>query len=136
VLDVFDNGERIARVAADLFRGDLEESGIGDGRHGFVLDAALPPLTHHAIEVRFADGGAALDNAPLLLVPAPRFDEALAHALAAAVDETEQPGRVQNFLAAQMERLRERRRRVADAVPAADAAPRDGGRINTNGRPT
>jgi autotransporter passenger strand-loop-strand repeat protein len=108
VLEVFDNGARIARVAADLFRGDLADAGVGDGRHGFVLDAALSPLTHHLIEVRFADG-AALENAPLLLAPAEIFDDRLTHALAAAVETTEEPGRVLDFLAAQMERLRQRR---------------------------
>jgi len=109
VLEVFDKGERIARVSADLFRGDLEEAGIGDGRHGFVLEAALSPLTHHAIEVRFADGGAALENGPLLLAPPQPFDDGLAQALAAAVEGAEEPGRVLDFLAVQMERVRQRR---------------------------
>jgi hypothetical protein len=118
VLEVFDNGERIARVMADLFRGDLEDAGIGDGRHGFVLDAALSPVTYHTIEVRFADGGTALDNGSLLLVPAQPFDDALAHAVAAAVEAAEEPGQVLDFLAAQMERLRQHR---ADAAGQRDA---------------
>jgi hypothetical protein len=118
VLEVFDNGVCIARVAADLFRGDLEDAGIGDGRHGFALDAALSPQTYHVIEVRFADGGAALENAPLLLAPPQPFDDGLAQALAAAVDGADAPGQVLDFLAAQMERLRRRR---ADAAAQRDA---------------
>jgi autotransporter-associated beta strand protein len=117
-LEVFDSGVRIARVAADQFRGDLEDAGIGDGRHGFLLDAALSPLTHHLIEVRFADGGAALENGSVLLAPAQPFDDALAHAVAAAVDAAEEPGQVLDFLAAQVERVRQRR---ADAEAQRDA---------------
>jgi hypothetical protein len=117
MLDVFDNGVRIGRVAADRFRGDLEDAGIDDGRHSFGLDVALSPLTHHAIVVRFVGGGEALDNAPLLVVPTQPFDDGLAHALAAALDGTDEPGQALDFLGAQMERLLQRR---ADAESQRD----------------
>jgi hypothetical protein len=120
-------GGSAGRGAAGGYWGIGAGGGIGGGSGGFgggggaayfVLDAGLSPLTHHAIEVRFADGGAALDNAPLLLTPAQPFDDGLAHAFAAAVDAAEEPGRVLDFLAAQIERVRQRR---ADAEAQRDA---------------
>jgi autotransporter passenger strand-loop-strand repeat protein len=107
-LEVFANGERIARVIADRFRGDLEDAGIGDGRHGFVLEVGLCPQTHHTIEVRHADGGAALENGLLLIAPAQPFDAGLIDAVAAALDAAE-PSQVLDFLSAQLEQLRQRR---------------------------
>ena len=35
--DVFDGDLRLMRVTADQYRGDLKQSGIGDGRHAFVV---------------------------------------------------------------------------------------------------
>lgn len=46
------DGREVGRVAADLFRDDLLEAGIGDGRHGFALDfdEPLAPGRSHRLE--------------------------------------------------------------------------------------
>jgi hypothetical protein len=129
-LEIFDNGVALARVAADCHRGDLEDAGIGDGRHGFAfaIPGGLSPETSHTIEVRYADGGGALEDSPVLLPPAPAFDDALTRAVAAAVaaaalDGAAEQARVLDFLAAQRELLLQRRA-DADAGRAARAADR------------
>lgn len=41
-VEIRDDGEPIGRVVANVFRQDLREAGIGDGRHGFLIDLPLP----------------------------------------------------------------------------------------------
>jgi hypothetical protein len=128
-LEIVDIGVVIARLPADRHRGDLEDAGIGDGRHGFAfaIPGGLSPGCAHAIEVRHADGGGALENSPIHLPPAPSFDAALEQAVAAAVaalDDAAGQDRVLDFLAAQRERVLQRR---ADAD--AQRAVRDAHRL-------
>ena len=69
VLDVLDGHGLIARVTANRHRGDLEEAGIGDGRHGFELrlGRALAPDQRHEIRVRRVSDGRELPGSPLVI---------------------------------------------------------------------
>jgi hypothetical protein len=134
-LEIVADGVVIARLPADRHRGDLEDAGIGDGRHGFafaipggLIPGGLSPETAHTIALRYADGGGALENSPIQLAPAPRFDDALAQAVAAAVaapglDGAAEQDSVLDFLAAQREQMLQRRA-DADAQRAARDAYR------------
>lgn len=52
------NGEEIARTTASLVRQDLVLSGVGDGRHGFILDVTKSLSNHpRRIEVFAVDSG-------------------------------------------------------------------------------
>ncbi len=122
-VEVLDNGAVIARMLANRYRGDLHGARIGDGRHAFdvTIPGGLSPLIRHAIIVRTAEDGLLLGNAPVILEPATRFDDGLANAVANAVGALDAPSehdRVLNFLAAQMERVLQRR---ADAEAQRDA---------------
>lgn len=72
-LEFHDGGDFIAEIRADLFRPDLAEGGIGDGRHAFSLP--LPPglLTGpvHLLHLRFKETGAALTRSPQRVYPEP-----------------------------------------------------------------
>jgi O-antigen biosynthesis protein len=50
-LRIYDNDVVIGEVVADLFRPDLKEAGVGNGRHGFELEfpGGLSPLVRHVI---------------------------------------------------------------------------------------
>jgi hypothetical protein len=55
-LDIFLDGVRAATVRADMFRADLKAAGVGDGRHGFIVDlAALGARPETRVEVRVTD---------------------------------------------------------------------------------
>ena len=73
VLVVLLNGAEIARLAADRYRPDLAEAGIGDGRHGFELElpARLATDLRHEVEVRRLDDGGQLCGSPAILEPGP-----------------------------------------------------------------
>jgi hypothetical protein len=122
-VEVLDNNEVIARVTANRYRADLETACVGGGRHGFemVIPGGLSPLTRHAIAARTAADGVMLGNAPLVIEPATRFDDGLAHAVASAVAALDVPAeqdRVLDFLAAQMDRVLQQR---ADAEAQRDS---------------
>ena len=48
-------GRRVAQVAADVFRADLVENGIGQGRHGFFMPIPDGIKPFAPIHVRFSD---------------------------------------------------------------------------------
>jgi hypothetical protein len=117
------NGKVVARVLANRYRGDLHGAAIGDGCHGFEVTIAggLPPLVRHVIIVRLAEDGILLENATVILEPVTPFDEGIADAVVNAVTGLDMPSeqdRVLSFLAAQMERVLQRR---ADAEAQRDA---------------
>jgi hypothetical protein len=60
-LDIYVRGELIGQVVANRYRGDLEQAGLGSGRHSFAF---TPPegvfFTPDAIEVRRTLDGSAL----------------------------------------------------------------------------
>ncbi len=57
-LRILDNEVAIAEVVADAYRGDLEHTGIGDGRHSFelIVPGGLAPDIAHVIRVLLPDG--------------------------------------------------------------------------------
>lgn len=62
-LDICLDGAKAATVTADVFRADLKDSGIGDGRHGFIVDlAALGAGPETRVEVRVSGRTYALIN--------------------------------------------------------------------------
>ena len=75
-LEVLVDGETVAETVADLPRTSLEQEGIGDGRHGFVV--ALPPRLcdgeTHEISLR-TPGGAPLAFARAFTTTASRIPE-------------------------------------------------------------
>jgi len=71
VLVVLANGAQIGRVVAGSYRPDLEEAGIGDGRHAFdlVLPDGLAGDVRHEIEVRREADWSPLPGSPSMLEP-------------------------------------------------------------------
>ena len=72
-LRILDNEVVIGEVLADRFRPDLEQAGIGDGRHCFEFGilGGLSPLVRHVIRVQRVADGQDLPNSPWVLEPAP-----------------------------------------------------------------
>jgi glycosyltransferase involved in cell wall biosynthesis len=120
-----DTGEVIASVVANRYRRDLEEAGIGDGRHAFdVRIPGLAPLSRHVIHVRRAADGSELENSPVVIEAATRFDEGLEHAVTKAVAELGADGdetRVLSFLMAQADRLLQKRAEIEGQREAREA---------------
>ena len=52
-IEVLDEERRICTVEADVFRRDLLEAGIGDGRHGFSLTLPMELFAAPAVMLRF-----------------------------------------------------------------------------------
>lgn len=65
-VEILADGIPVADTVADLFRPDLQQAGIGDGRHGFecMLPDALLDGSIHSIEVREAATGTVLPGLP------------------------------------------------------------------------
>ncbi len=66
-LEVLDGDGVIARVHARRWRADLEEAGVGDGRHGFELHLTGQMRTRKTIRVRRVEDGAELEGSPLVI---------------------------------------------------------------------
>jgi glycosyltransferase involved in cell wall biosynthesis len=68
-LRLFDNGVPLGEVVANLYRKDLEEAGIGQGFHGFLMEipGGLNPSLRHFIEVVRSDDFRVLQGAPRTL---------------------------------------------------------------------
>jgi glycosyltransferase involved in cell wall biosynthesis len=107
---VTDNGELVARVLANQYRGDLDKASIGNGRHAFAVSipAGLSPLTRHVIRVSREEDGADIWGSPQVLEPAVAFDEAtersLERMLADAGSDAELTRRI-DFLVVQTDKL-------------------------------
>ena len=69
---ILDNSAEIARVVADRYRQDLEEAGIGDGRHSFscVVPGGLARDVWHRLEFYHATDWVPLTGAPIVVNPA------------------------------------------------------------------
>ncbi|MGO9991033.1 MAG: glycosyltransferase [Steroidobacteraceae bacterium] len=109
-LVVLRNGEVIARVLANRFRDDLQDAGIGEGRHAFslIIPGGFSPLTRQVIQVVGEADGCEIPGSPVALEPSASFDPALEQAVSGAVAALVEPAeraRVLAFLAAQTERL-------------------------------
>ena len=68
-LEILNNGAVVARVTASDYRMDLENAGVGDGRHGFLwrIPGGLPPHQRHVIQVRRAGDDAELGQSPRIV---------------------------------------------------------------------
>lgn len=58
-LTIYDNGVKLGTIRADVFREDLRQSGIGNGRHAFVCNFPEPlsPAISHTVAVKCEPGG-------------------------------------------------------------------------------
>lgn len=113
-LQVIDNGVVIARVLANRHRADLEQAGIGTGRHGFdvLIPGGLSPLARHTIQVTRESDGAELPGSPTVIEAVGTFEPALEQAVAnsiASLEVADEQARVLSFIMAQADRLLQRR---------------------------
>jgi hypothetical protein len=69
-IDVFVDDEWVATVAAELFRADLRDHQIGEGRHGFSHDLPLPLLDGraHLVSARWAGTTRELSRSPARVI--------------------------------------------------------------------
>ena len=98
-----------SRVLANAYRMDLEQAGIGHGRHGFVVQLeGLSPFEPHTLALQREDDGSDIPGSPIVLPPTPRFDteaqDYVAAMLPDAADDAELLARAR-FLAQQADRL-------------------------------
>jgi glycosyltransferase involved in cell wall biosynthesis len=68
-LEIFDNGISLGGVTANRYRQDLEDAGIGNGRHAFrfQLPHQLDPFVRHEIDVRRPSDGKSLVGSPRVI---------------------------------------------------------------------
>ena len=87
-LQVIDNGALIGRVLANRHRPDLEEAGIGDGRHGFEwhFPGGLSPHLDHVLHVRRESDGEQIFRSPQVLKASTSFDASMERSVAQIID--------------------------------------------------
>jgi GT2 family glycosyltransferase len=68
-LELLDGNTALATVVADDYRADLEQAGIGDGRHGFSIsfNETLLPYARHVLHLRPVGAKDELASFPLVL---------------------------------------------------------------------
>ena len=68
-LELSDGDTALATVSASEYRADLEEAGIGDGRHGFSIpfNETLLPYARHVLHLRPAGSEVEVPTFPLVL---------------------------------------------------------------------
>jgi glycosyltransferase involved in cell wall biosynthesis len=88
LLEVVLDGEVVGSFPADRHRADLEQAGLGDGRHAFQLQipGGLSPHAERVLELRRAGDGAIVPGSPVVLPRAPLAGEAARRALHDAVE--------------------------------------------------
>lgn len=81
---VTDNDRLIGRILANRYRADLQQAGIGSGRHSFAFQFAksLAPFENHVLRVRRESDGADLAQSPVTLEATQAFDLSAQEALA------------------------------------------------------
>jgi O-antigen biosynthesis protein len=81
---VIDNDKLLGRILANRYRADLENAGIGTGRHGFEFQfpKSLTPFEKHVVKVCRETDGKELPESPKVIEPSPVFDKAAQDALA------------------------------------------------------
>ena len=69
LLRISDNGVTIAQMRADRYRDDLDQAGIGVGRHGFSwrIPGGLSPDVSHTIRIERAADGRELGGSPWVI---------------------------------------------------------------------
>jgi hypothetical protein len=68
-LRIHNNDVPVAEIAADRFRPDLNEKGIGDRSFSWTVPGGLSPMHRHVIRVRRVCDGAELPGSPWVLEP-------------------------------------------------------------------
>ena len=70
-VDIYDGNTLLTTVTADQFRKDLVDAGIGNGKHGFVLEtpAALKDNQRHEVTAKIASNEFTLANSPRVIAP-------------------------------------------------------------------
>jgi glycosyltransferase involved in cell wall biosynthesis len=101
--------EVVSRVLANVYRQDLEQAGLGNGRHGFLLKLdGLPPTIAHTVRISREDDSTEMPGSPIVIPPTLRFDaemqDHLAKMLADAETDEDLTERA-TFLAQQADRL-------------------------------
>ncbi len=125
-LQILCDGRTLARVVANIYRPDLEQAGLGSGRHGFevAIPGGLSPLDRHVLQVRRESDGSELSGSPVVIEAAGWFDasleSAVSQAVAAVAGETDQ-ARIMGFMLEQADRLAQR---MADAAASGPDRPR------------
>ena len=103
------DGRYTARIVADVYRQDLEQAGIGDGRYGFICELhSLSPFTAHNLTMVTERDGDPIPGTPLLIPPETQWDDEIQVMLTAALVDTDSPELLRHraaFLAQQAERL-------------------------------
>jgi glycosyltransferase involved in cell wall biosynthesis len=108
------NDRLIGRIIANLYRADLEASGIGSGRHGFewYFPEALSPLEKQVVRVRREIDGLDMPGSPVTIEPATEFDadtQSIVTELLARHDSDDQIEAKIGFLARELDRLIQRK---------------------------
>jgi Rhamnan synthesis protein F len=77
-VDIFVDDEWTATVTADVFRPDLRDIQIGEGRHGFTyeLPAILLDGREHLVSARFCNSGRELQESPRRVILGEPFEAA------------------------------------------------------------
>ncbi len=105
-------GQPPLRLLANLYRADLEQAGIGDGRHGFSLALeGLSPLVPHTLRVARAGDDADLPGSPRVIAASLQIDPVLQDHLARLLGQAEGEDVQRHwaaFLAQQADRLLQR----------------------------
>ena len=97
-LEITDGGQVLTRVTANMYRADLRDAGLGDGRCAFrVTGLMLDPAVPHFLRVRRASDGAVLGERALAAahdsIAALASIEARLAAISSAADGDGGPGR-------------------------------------------
>lgn len=109
-LEITDGGQVLARVTANMFRADLRDAGLGDGRCAFrVGRLMLDPAVPHFLRVRRASDGLVLGERALAAAPDSAAALASIEARLSALSTTADLDGMIRFLDVQAERLRQAR---------------------------
>ena len=71
-LELVEEGARLASAVADVERADLADIGIGDGRHGFLMELVPGLLSDegpHVLDLRCSETGAIVRGSPIVVTP-------------------------------------------------------------------
>ena len=116
------NDRLLDRTVANVYRADLVEAGVGQGKFGFdiTVNPPLSPARSWLIHVRSEASGEDLPGSPVRLQASNEFDEAARLAFSAALDgfgsEAELDSRI-DFLASERDRLLQRRADLRNRRP-------------------
>ncbi len=115
-VQILDNGQLVARVLANRYRGDLDAAGPGGGRHGFdcLLPVPLSPTVRHIIRVVRDHDGVELLGSPLVLDPVSELDANLQDAFSRIIQNLSGRKNSEQALQFLMEQTTALRQQMAD----------------------